>query len=72
MPGSVKKFIYAHNRMIIEAKTRFRNVSERVEFQIPFVLHRSYKMRRSGEIIEKIAAPEIIVLKKLQHGPRYP
>jgi hypothetical protein len=41
MPGSVKKFIYAHNRMIIEAKTRFRNVSERVELQIPNVLHRS-------------------------------
>lgn len=72
MPRSVKKFIPTHNTSTVDAKTRFRNVSERVELQIPFVLHRSYKLRRSGEIIEKIAAPEIIVLKKLQHGPTYP
>ncbi len=37
-----------HIMMIIETITLFRNMSERIEFQIPVGLHCSYKPRRSG------------------------
>ena len=42
MPRSVKKFIPTHNTSTVDAKTRFRNVSEQMELQIPFVLHRYF------------------------------
>ena len=49
MLGKITNFMSVHIMMIIEIITLFRNMSERIELQIPTVLHRYFNCDDRGQ-----------------------
>ena len=50
MSRKITNFMSVHIMRIIETITLFRNLSERMELQIPVILHLRHKLQRSGAI----------------------
>ncbi|MBL0293782.1 MAG: hypothetical protein IPQ04_05815 [Saprospiraceae bacterium] len=48
MSGKITNFMSVHIMMIIETITLFRNMSERMELQIPVVLYRYFNCDDRG------------------------